>query len=380
MVIRTTLSAFNPAARAHWLALRNTLQMALAQPWLSALLALFFLLLVYLLFGTAWDLIEKYAQRLVDSFTDRAGLVWSALFVLSVASLVPVARRQQRLADTSWLAVLPQMPRAARRHSMHIAGLLSLVQSAGLIVLLILIHSHTDRVLPWFSIPLALVLPALAAAAAVWLAQRPAFEGRPRAATGNTARRAEQDNCSTARILRHWQWAAFRQKVWSAGSRWGIGALLLLIPAGVSSGGVVITLLVGWALIQVLNAWSAWLQVIVQASALLQALPTKALPMLSRLSVLPLMWIAAISLLIPLGLLALGAPIVGAVAVLLVLAAVFLLNLAGVLAWRHQGPARQWRIGGILVLWVVLSQSLPPLAPVFWLLLMLLLIKRAVTQ
>jgi hypothetical protein len=78
-----------------------------------------------------------------------------------------------------------------------------------------------------------------------------------------------------------------------------------------------------------------------------------------------------------LGLIALGAPIAGAVLVMLLLAAVLLLNLAGVLAWRHQDPIRQWRIIGVVVFWAVLTQSLPPLAPVFWLLLMLLLIRRA---
>jgi hypothetical protein len=377
MAILSTFTAFNPAARAKWLTLRNLLHRALAQPWLAALLALLVLVLVYLLFAIARDLIEEHAQLLAEGFIHRAGLVWSGLFMLSVASLVPVASRQRRVAETSWLAVLPQMPKAARRHTIGIAGLLCLLQSAGLIVLLALIRSHTVQALPWFSIPLALVLPALAAALALWLAQRPRVDDRPRTATGNISRRADQDDWSTARILRQWQWAAFRQKVWNAGSRWAIGALLLLIPAGVSTGGVVITLVVGWALIQVLNAWSAWLQVIVQALALLQALPTKALSLLNGLLVLPLTWIAAISVLMPLGLIALGAPIAGAVLVMLLLAAVLLLNLAGVLAWRHQDPIRQWRIIGVVVFWAVLTQSLPPLAPVFWLLLMLLLIRRA---
>lgn len=372
-----TLTAFNPAARSQWLIMRNMLDRALSQPWLSGWLALLALALVYLLSGMAWALIDKHAQLLVHSFTDRAGLVWAGLFLLSAASLVPVVRRQRRIAETGWLAVLPQMPAAARRQSIRIAGLLCLLQSAGLIVLMALLRHHTDQALPWFSIPLALVVPALAATLAHRLAQRPTADIRDRSPSEPGARQRMQEAWSSARILRHWQWATFRQKIWNAGSRWAIGGLLILIPAGVSTGGVVITLLVGWALIQALNAWSAWLQVIVEASALLQAAPTKASSLLSGLSVLPLIWIAAFSLLIALGLIALGAPVMGAVVVMVLLAAVFLLNLAGVLAWRHQGPMRQWRIAGVVVLWAVLSQSLPPMAPVFWLVLMLLLIKRA---
>jgi len=131
-------------------------------------------------------------------------------------------------------------------------------------------------------------------------------------------------------------------------------------------------------MIQVVNAWSAWMRVIVEASQVLRTLPSQTIALIWMLSALPLALIVIVSILLALGLIFLGASMTSAIVVPLLFQAVSLLALAGVLAWRHSASIPQWRISSIVILWALLSQSMPPLAPLFWLLLMLILLKRSI--
>ena len=356
--------------------LRNVLHEASTRPCLAG----FLMILVLTISGLTGQLlltaIEQHRDWLENGFRDYPLLVWAGLFMLSISSLMPLARRQVMAATNSWLASLPQMPQAAQRHSKRTLWLLYVIQSSSLLGLLaILAYYFTDPV-PWFNWILALAMPAAAALATNRLATATSSERfDPLLPPG--ARSSSKPCQSISGILRYWQWATFCQSFWAPATRWAIGGLLILIPAGASTAGVAITLLIGWAIIQTMNAWTACLRVIVEASSLLRALPTNTGPLLWTLAVWPLTLVCVASLLLSVGLLMLGAAPAIAILVLLFITSLSLLALSGVLAWRHQGRIPQRRILAIIMLWLLLAQSILPAAPVFWLLLVFILIQRA---
>lgn len=367
---------FNPMAQANRLMLRNLLQDALDQPWLSGLIALMILASGWLTGHLVLAVIGQRIDLLEWAFRDYALLVWAGLYTLSVASLTPLARRRDQAATSGWLATLPQMPRAGRRDLVRTLWLLCLLQTLLLLGLLALLAQHFSEPMQAFNWLLALAMPMAAGVTTMGLVKTSSTDP----SVASTARRPGSGSArcgSAADILRQWQRAAFGQVFWAPATRWAIGGLLILIPAGASTAGVAITLVVGWTVIQAMNAWTSWMRVIVDASLLLRALPTNTAPLLWALSVWPLMLTGVGSLLLSLGLLALGASLAGVIGVMLVVPAVSLLAQAGVLAWRHQGGIPQWRILAVVLLWLLLAQSIPPAAPAFWLLLMFMLIKKA---
>ncbi len=371
-------SDFNPVAQSQKLALGNLVSIARSQFWLSVLLMLLTAGLAWLLFQMILTVIDQHSGLLEHIFHDRAALVWAGLFVLSVGSLMPQAKRQHRESTSGWMAALPQMPQASRSHLACTLGLICLVEAALLLIMLILLERHFHQTLPWPNWLLALAVPIGAALTVGWLVRRTVSEEAIQSNEQTIKAHVRQGSGTVAGILRQWQWAKFRDSFWAPGTRWAIGGLLILIPSGASTMAVAITLLVGWAMIQVVNAWSAWMRVIVEASQVLRTLPSQTVSLIWMLSALPLALIVIMSSLLAFGLNILGASATSAVMVSLLFQALSLLMLAGVLAWRHSASIPQWGISSIVILWVLLSQSMPPLAPLLWLLLMLILIKRSI--
>lgn len=369
---------FNPVAQSQKLILGNLVSIARSQLWLSVLLMILTAGLAWLLFQMILTVIDQRSVLLEHIFRDRAALVWAGLFVLFVGSLMPHAKKRHQESTSGWMAALPQMPHASRSHLTRTLGLLCLIQSALLLAMLILLERHFHQTLPWFNWLLALVVPIGAALTVGRLARRPVSDRALKSNKQSTKASVRRPTGTAAGIMRHWQWAKFRDSVWAPGTRWAVGGLLILIPAGASTMAVAITLVVGWAMIQVVNAWSTWMRVIVEASLVLRTLPSQTLSLIWMLSALPLALIVIVSLVMALGLTTLGATMTSAIVVPLLFQAVSLLALAGVLAWRHSASIPQWRISSIVILWALLSQSMPPLAPLFWLLLMLILLKRSI--
>lgn len=367
--------AFNPLAQADRLMLRNIGADARRQPWLSGLLLMMFLLALVVI---APVLLTRIAQgsHLVELALARYALVsWAAVFVFSLAILKPLARRQQRAASSGWLAALPQMPDAARRYSTRLLALSCMVQIALIVGLLLMLS-------PGFSDPLAGVhwlLALIVPAAASLTASRWTTSGSLEAGKAQRIQRLSPTSTGTslAAIVRQWQWAAFRQVLWTPAIRWAIGGLLLLIPVGASTAAVAITLLVGWAVFQASNAWTAWMRTIAEASRLLRALPTSTVPLLWALSIWPLVLAGLSGLLLLLGLLALGAAWAVAILAMLLLQAAATLILCAVLAWRHEPELPQWRISSVVLIWALLAQSFAPAAPLVWLALVAFLLRRA---
>ena len=65
---------------------------------------------------------------------------------------------------------------------------------------------------------------------------------------------------------------------------------------------------------------------------------------------------------------------------MLVVQAVMLLALCGVLAWRHHQRKLQWRGGSVIALRLLLAQTMPPIAPLAWLVMLGLLLRRAMQR
>lgn len=368
-------SAFNPLAKADRLMLKNIGAHALSQPWLSALLALMLMTALGLMGHVVAAGIAQASQLIELALGRYAPVTWAAVFVLSLASLRSPAKRQEQAATVGWLAALPQMPHSARRYSAQLLWLICLMQVLLLVGLLLMVSPH-------FSVPpagvhwlLALTVPAAATLTALRFSKsRSLSDGQGQRIQPRSPRPAGN---SVAHIVRDWQWAAFRQVLWTPAIRWAIGGLLLLIPVGASTAGVAITLLVGWAIFQASNAWAAWMRTTVEAARLLRAVPTRTLPLLWAFSVWPLVLAAVSGLLLFLGLLGLGADPLLAILAMFLLLAVATLTLCGVLAWRHQERVPQWRITSVVLIWALVAQSLAPAAPAVWLAIVMVLLRRA---
>jgi len=369
---------FNPVAQSQKLVLGNLVSIARSRLWLSILLVILIAGLAWLLLQMTLAVIDQHSDLLEHILRDRAALVWAGMFVLAVGSLMPQVKRHHQESTSGWMAALPQMPQASRSHLACTLLLLCLVQAALLLAMLVVLERHFHQALSWPNWLLALAVPIGSALTAEWLARRPVSKGGIKSAKNPAKASVRPQTGTAAGILRHWQWAQFRDSFWAPGTRWAVGGLLILIPAGASTIGVALALLVGWAMIQVVNAWSAWMRVIVEASQVLRTLPSQTIALIWMLSALPLALIVIVSILLALGLIFLGASMTSAIVVPLLFQAVSLLALAGVLAWRHSASIPQWRISSIVILWALLSQSMPPLAPLFWLLLMLILLKRSI--
>ncbi|TVR94741.1 MAG: hypothetical protein EA418_09470 [Wenzhouxiangellaceae bacterium] len=319
------------------------------------------------------------ASHLVELALDRYALVsWAAVFVLSLASLKPLAMRQEQAAISGWLAALPPMPDSARRYSTRLLGLSCLVQVVLLVGMLAMLSPGFSNPLAGVHWLLALTVPAAATLTALRLSTSTSLDAGKSQGIQRLSPRTTGN--SLAIIVRQWQWAAFRQVLWTPAIRWAIGALLLLIPVGASIAGVAITLLVGWAVFQASNAWAAWMRAINTASRLLRALPTSTIPLLWAFSVWPLVLAVFSGLLLFLGLLALGAAWPVAILAMLLLQAVATLILCAVLAWRHEPRLPQWRISSVVLIWALLAQSLAPAAPWVWLALVAFLLRKAIRR
>ena len=369
---------FNPLARAHRLMLKNIGADALRQPWLSALLLLMFLLALGLI-GPI--LLSRIAQgsHLVELALGRyAPVTWAAVFILSLGSLKPLARRQEQAASSGWLAVLPQMPHSARRYLTRLLCVICLVQVALLVGMLLMLSPGFSDPLAGVHWLLALTVPAAATLTALHLSTSRSLDAGKRQGIQRLSRRTTGQ--SLAIIVRQWQWAAFRQVLWTPAIRWAIGGMLLLIPVGASTAGVAITLLVGWAVFQASNAWAAWMRTINAASRLLRALPTSTVSLLWAFSVWPFVLAGVSGLLLFLGLQALGAAWPVAILAMLLLQAVATLILSAVLAWRHEARLPQWRISSVVLIWALLAQSFAPAAPLVWLALVAFLLRQAIRR
>ena len=371
-------SRFNPQAQADRLVLKNIGADALRQPWLSASLVLTCALVMGSIGAIVLARIAQGSHLVELALDSYAPVTWAAVFVLSLASSKPVIRRREQTANAGWLAALPQMPQAARRYSAALLWLNCLLQSMMLLGLLLLFSSRLDDPLAGFHWLLALIVPAGATLVAQF--QPVASIVKADASRGHRLPRPGQPGDSIPAIVRQWQWLAFGQALWTPAVRWIIGGLLLLIPVGASAVAVGITLVVGWIVFQASNAWVVWMRTIVEASRLLRVLPDNTLMLLWACSIWPLILVGCSSLLLLAFLKLMGAAWSLAVLAMLVVQAVMLLALCCVLAWRHHQRHLQWRVASVVVLWLLLAQAMPPIAPLAWLVMVGLLLRRAMQR
>ena len=369
----------NPLAQADRLMLSNLIKDALSQPGLSALLLLAALMFCALIGYTLTSTLGQRLDLVEIAMHDFALFTWGVIFLLALAMLKSPARRCEQAATGGWLAALPQMPCSARRYSAGLLWLICLLQSLVLVSLLLLFSSRLDDPLAGFHWLLALIVPAGATLAVQYLPKASPVGG----VDASRSRRhllTGQAGDSILAIVRQWQWLAFRQALWTPAVRWTIGGLLLLIPVGVSALAVGITLVVGWAVFQASNAWTVWMRTIVEASRLLRVLPANTLMLLWACAIMPLALVGISSLLLMVFLKLMGAAWTLATLAMLVVQAVMLLALCCVLAWRHHQRHLQWRVASVVVLWLLLAQTMLPIAPLAWLVMVGLLLRRAMQR
>ncbi|MDZ7791087.1 MAG: hypothetical protein U5L08_11470 [Xanthomonadales bacterium] len=358
--------------RAAWANLAGAL---FSQPFVSILLAVSCLGAIALFVTLVSAALDQYASILFVWLTQRAPLLWSAVFLTCLASQVPAVRREIEAARSGWLSALPQMPEAMRAWSRWRRWGLAMLQSLGLVAVVAAVYREaatavTPAPAAWIA---PVLVPAMAALLAPVLAGPSRRDDHPRPPPARTAAATR----SGARILHHWQWLHYRSRCWRAGIRWSFGLLIVLMPAGASAVQVGIGLAVGLVFLQFVQLWSSALQVIFRASALLGALPLQPWRILLQVSVLPLLIASAIALVVGLVLAALGLSFPGAVVAGLALFGALTLNLAVVLAWRHDRRFAGFRSAFILLAWLALAQAVPFAAPLSWLGLIGWLLRRA---
>lgn len=358
----------------------NLLREATARPALSALVALLGLASLVLFLGILHALVSEYAATVLGLLRRWGAVAWAAVFLMCLAALVPPARRDFAEAQSGWLAALPQMPRAMHVWSRWRSFVLALLQVVFLFAGLFAVH----RLAPGEAdLDLLDCLPALVVPMLAWLVVPLSARPRsPASAAGPSRMQARGRPFARERrsVLAHWQWAAYRNRRWTAGVRWFLGLLVLLVPAGAGTLQVGAMLLVGALLLQWLQFWTSSLRVVVQASALTGALPQRPGPFVGELSTLPALLVAALSLFV-FGLLAvMGLSMPAALVVALVISAALALHAASVLAWRHAPRLRGLRSAVVLMTWVVFSQAAPFLAPVVWLGMFAWLLRLAVRE
>ncbi|WP_181918833.1 hypothetical protein [Wenzhouxiangella sediminis] len=352
------------ARRAMW---ANLLKEVVDRPALSGLVGLLGLASVVLVLGLLYSLAQAHAGTVLVWLRRWGAAAWAAVFLLCLAGLVPSARRDLAEAASGWLSALPQMPWAMRVWSRWRSFGLALMQAVFLLAALVSVHrlapGDVDLTvfdwLPAFVVPMLawLILPLLARPQATSSASR-----RSRSRPGGRCVARERRS-----VLSHWQWTDYKSRRWTAGMRWSLGLLVLLVPAGASFLQVGMTLLLGALLLQWLQFWTSSLRVVVQASSLTAALPQRPGPFVLQLCVLPALLVVSLALFV-FGLAALmGLSVPAALVVALALTGALSLHAASVLAWRHRPRLTGLRSTSVLLTWGTLSQAAPFTAPLIWL-------------
>lgn len=337
-----------------------------ARPFVSTLIGLICLCSLALGLMLMHALVGQYAVTVLGWLSHSATVVWAAIFLLRVAVLAPLARRDAAEAESGWLSALPQMPKAMHRWSRWRTLALAMIQVLVLLLGIISVHRLAvgGSELPAFNWLAAVLVPMLAWIILPLLARSPIprSAGRPaRPRVSATATKREPRS-----ILAHWQWTHYRSRRWTAGMRWSLGIVMLLVPAGAAFVQAGVTLLVGFLLLQLLQLWTSSLQVVVQASALTRALPLRSWPFVWEVSILPLLVAASLSLFAFATLGGMGLPLAAALVVAVVVFGASTLHAVTVLAWRHWPQLLGLRSALALLLWVLLSQVAPLTAPLIW--------------
>jgi hypothetical protein len=352
------------ARRATW---ANLCREAAGRPVLSALIGLLGLAGLVLVGGIVHSLLSQHAGTVVEWLRRWGAAAWAGGLLACLAAQVPPARRDLAEAESGWLSALPQMPWAMRVWSRWRSFGLALLQAALLLAALVTVHGQApgDADLTVFDCLLAILAPMLA-----WLVLPMLV--RPRA-TSSAARRSRSRAGArfVARerrsVLAHWQWTDYRSRRWTAGVRWSLGLLVLLVPAGASLFQVGTTLLLGTLLLQWLQLWTSSLRVVVHASSLTAALPQRAVPFVRELARLPLLLVLALSFFAFALLVVMGLSAPAALLVSLAVSGALVLHGATVLAWRHRPRLTGLRSMAVFLIWAALSQAAPFLAPLIWL-------------
>lgn len=372
---RSSILAGNPVFASRQAQWANLGREVVSRPFLSSLLGVSFLCVIALVVAAFCAALVQHAGTLLDWMTTRAPVLWSAVFLLCLASQVPPARRDINQAFSGWLAALPQMPQAMHHWSRWRRWGIAIFESLGLAIAVAVVHHQADPEggagpVVWLA---PLVVPALAALLAPGLAGRSRRSGRSPSRPVQVATRARRND----RILAQWQWAHYRSCCWRAGIRWSLGLLIVLMPAGAPAVQVGIALAVGLVLLQLCQLWSSALHVIFQASRLVRALPVRRWIFIRQVSGLPLFIALGLPLALGLVLAGLGMSSSGASIAGLAVFGVLTLNWATVIAWREEIRFSALRSAIVLLAWLALSQTAAFMAPLYWLVLFTWLVRRA---
>jgi hypothetical protein len=378
--IPSTPPSGNPVFAARRAAWSNLRKEALERPALSVLVGLLGLASGVLVLGVLHELASEHAGSVLGWLRRWAPAAWGGVFLLCLAGQVPPARRDLAEAESGWLAALPQMPRAMEVWSRWRGLGLALLQATVLLAALLGLHRLAPEEAGSVALDglLALVIPMLA-----WLLVPPLARSRhPPSADRRPLPRGRVRHVAgePGSVLAHWQRAAYRRRRWTAGVRWSLGALVLLLPAGASFLQVGAALQVGVLLLQWQQFWSSSLGVVVRASALTAALPRRAGPFVRELSALPALLVLALLLFAFALLVVTGLSAPSALLVSLALSGALVLHAATVMAWRHRPRLMGLRSAAVLLAWIMLSQTAPFMAPLIWLGLFAWLLRRALKE
>lgn len=376
-MIHSLRSTGNPVIAARRAAWANLWSEAASRPLPSVLIGALCLGCITLGLFVLDALVAQHAITLLEWLTYRAGGVWSAMFLLCLAILLTPARRDLIESESGWLSALPQMPQAMHQWSRWRSFVFAVFQALVLLAGVMSIHRNAPGegelgVADWLP---ALVIPVLA-----WLTLPVLVRPRNQGAVSGSPRprvRARAPEREPRSMLAHWQWTDYKSRRWTAGTRWSLGLVVLLVPAGATFVQVGVTLLFGVLLVQWFQLWSSCLRVVVQASALTGALPQRAWPFIGALCRLPLLAAVILPLFAFAVLAGLGLPALAALAVALAIFGALTLHAASVLAWRNQPCLLELRSVAVLLTWLVFSQAVPFMAPLIWLGLLVWLLRRA---
>jgi len=365
----------NPVLCERQLIVGNLLSRLRQQPLVTALLGVFCLVLGLLIGVVFQRLGQQDHTALIANLQRWPFLVWVTIFLICLAMQRPAWRREWVAGRRGWMAAWPEMPEAMRRWRSFGWAML---QSIGLLAGLAWLGSvapgndavHGSHFL------LAVVIPLVAWMILPWTVERLTPSERPVRAP--QAHASSDRDPSPGPIIAQWHRQQYRSQRWSSGTRWSLGLLLLLIPAGAAALQVAVALLIGLALVQWSQFWSAGLSVIVQGSALTRALPLSRRTFAARLSRLPMISVAVLLPAIALVSAAAGMAWAAALLTSLVVGSALTLYLAAVLAWRDEPSALKWQPLAVLLVFGLLSSSMPFLSPLVWLLLMAGLIRLIV--
>ncbi|MEN1728235.1 MAG: hypothetical protein AAGJ52_07315 [Pseudomonadota bacterium] len=366
----------NLVIRAQGMAARNIVARFLERPALAGLLGLMSVLTLGITVFLIHTLLKTHALEISDALSRWPLLIWIALGFLCFSMHLTSARRAHTAAREGWMAALPQMPKAMMTWRRVQAVTIALLQSVSLIGALLIVEFATRSSTPHWGLHLflAAAIPMVSALSSGWLA-RPALSGsRPHRSEFRSGKPSADAGGS---VPRAWQWASYRGKRWDREARWSLAIPFVLVPVGASPLLVAVIVVIGAMLVQWQRLWSASLQVIHQASALIRAVPHQPWQFIRQLLPLVLLTGTALPAAILVLLLVLGLQPVAALLVGLALWAALMLHAACVFAWRLEPAWVTLRSSCLLVAWIILSQALIWIAPVFWLAAMNALIRRS---